>query len=259
LEDRTNGFTLDKGLLLAGIVLLATSAFVAVKHLSIDTAVVETINKLSHKSYLLDHAINDFTRPSLSGAILVAMIWYVWFETQNVETRAGIAVGFVAASIAGSISRSMQLMVTTHPRPFVDPALQFLPPYSLSKTAPHGFSGFPSDHGAVFFGLAIVALLANRRVGTLALAVAMLSCFARIYLGLHYPSDIVGGAGIGILLVCGAYGLRKSAAIQRLISEAKYKPLFYAVAFYFSYGVADLFVDFRDMVTGIGHAMSRFQ
>jgi undecaprenyl-diphosphatase len=151
------------------------------------------------------------------------------------------------------------MMVVTHPRPFVDPRLHFLPPYSLSKTAGYGFSSFPSDHGAVFFGVAIVVLLANRRAGTLALGVATISCFARIYLGLHFPSDIVGSAGLGILLVCGVYGLRKSAAIQRLISEPQYKPLFYAIAFYFSYGVADLFVDFRDMLTGFGHAVSRFQ
>jgi undecaprenyl-diphosphatase len=267
MEDRKDGatldsftldsFTLDKGLLLAGAVLLIACAFVAIQQLTVDTTIVQAINTLSRKSYLLDHAFNDLVRPSCSGAILVALIWYVWFKAKSVEDRAGIAIGFIAANLSGSISRSMQVMIASHVRPFLNPSVHFVLTYAMDD--PHSkFSSFPSDHASVFFGLAAVTLLANRRAGYVALAVASISCFARIYLGLHFPSDILGGAGLGILLVCGAYGLRKSATIQRLIQETQNKPLFYAIAFFVSYEVATLFSDLRAITNGAAHALSRF-
>lgn len=76
---------------------------------------------------------------------------------------------------------------------------------------------FPSGHTSRAF--AIAAFLAYRfrwRVGAAATAFAVLVGLSRIYLGVHWPSDVLGGAALGIGLVA-AFELssRRSARYQR--------------------------------------------
>lgn len=63
-------------------------------------------------------------------------------------------------------------------------------------------SSFPSGHSAV--GMAVMAVLADRALGIRsAWAFRMLGVYvglSRVYVGVHYPSDAVGGAGLGLLL-----------------------------------------------------------
>jgi undecaprenyl-diphosphatase len=66
---------------------------------------------------------------------------------------------------------------------------------------------FPSDHATAAFGvaLAVIAFL-SRRWGVALLAVALLIGFARVYDGIHYPSDIAGGIlaavlGVGVVFL----------------------------------------------------------
>jgi undecaprenyl-diphosphatase len=71
------------------------------------------------------------------------------------------------------------------------------------------FPSFPSGHAAAAFATASVLGLAFRRrgVGPGAMAVAGLICLSRLYLGLHYPTDILGGALIGASVGAACYGL----------------------------------------------------
>ncbi len=58
-------------------------------------------------------------------------------------------------------------------------------------------SSFPSDHAMIAGAFAAGLLLLNRRLGLLALLFALLLAFARVYVGVHYPSDVAGGLAIG--------------------------------------------------------------
>lgn len=58
---------------------------------------------------------------------------------------------------------------------------------------------FPSGHATWFFALALVVWFANRRWGWWFFALAVLMGAARVYAGVHWPLDIVGGAVIGLL------------------------------------------------------------
>jgi undecaprenyl-diphosphatase len=58
---------------------------------------------------------------------------------------------------------------------------------------------FPSDHAALAFALAGAILLINRRWGWTFIAIAALISIARVYVGVHYPSDVLAGALIGLI------------------------------------------------------------
>ncbi|KAA0111105.1 phosphatase PAP2 family protein [Mycolicibacterium sp. P1-5] len=60
--------------------------------------------------------------------------------------------------------------------------------------------GFPSDH-AVMAGAATVGVwLVHRRLGVLALLASVVLCFARVYVGAHYPQDVLAGFVLGALV-----------------------------------------------------------
>ena len=66
----------------------------------------------------------------------------------------------------------------------------------------------PANSAAAFFGIASAIWWVHRRAGVVLLAVAGLHAFLRVYTGVHYPSDVVVGALIGVVGVASAYHLK---------------------------------------------------
>ena len=58
---------------------------------------------------------------------------------------------------------------------------------------------FPSGHCAVFFEAAVSTLRYHKGWGIAALALAFVIAFSRLYLMMHYPSDVVAGSLLGVL------------------------------------------------------------
>ncbi|MEI6479231.1 MAG: phosphatase PAP2 family protein [bacterium] len=77
------------------------------------------------------------------------------------------------------------------PRPFT--ALGFTPPF------PETTSAFPSNHATVFFTIAYVMFLINKKYGYWFLSLALLNGLARVIVGVHWPIDILGGALIALI------------------------------------------------------------
>ena len=238
--------------LIALIVFLAAYALALLPN-AIDLPLEHAINSYANQSVLLDHLFYDLDTFSIfSGAPIVALICGEWFRSEDTERRSRLLLGIVAAVCGAILSRGLQHVLPTHPRPFYDPALGFHLPSVLSETPFNTWNSFPSDHAAIFFGLAAAIASVRPRVGLLAFLWLAFVESSRAYIGAHYPSDLIGGAALGAALV---WLVQLPAAARwlaaRVVGWARLSPsLFYAGAFILSYQVATIFGDIRNLSGG---------
>ena len=76
------------------------------------------------------------------------------------------------------------------PRPFIDRRVRILTPSKFD-------SSFPSKHTLLTFAVSTIVLFYQRTVGSILLGVSALTGLSRIWVGHHYPSDILGSAVLG--------------------------------------------------------------
>lgn len=70
---------------------------------------------------------------------------------------------------------------------------------SMLVAVPKDFS-FPSGHSMISFTAAVVIFRYNKKLGIPALCLAALIAFSRLYLFVHFPTDVLAGSVIGVLL-----------------------------------------------------------
>ena len=84
---------------------------------------------------------------------------------------------------------------------------------------PHGHS-FPSGHTASAFAAAFALWLQNRKLGVPALVLAAFIAFTRLYLYVHFPTDVLGGLVLGLAL-----GALASWLVDSLANKSKKKQI----------------------------------
>ena len=88
----------------------------------------------------------------------------------------------------------------------------------LAIAEPESFS-FPSGHTYSSFVCAVTILFFNKKWGAAALILAALIAFSRMYLFVHFPSDILGGIVLGILTAFAAKWLSDKFVKNRLATK----------------------------------------
>ena len=177
-----------------------------------DFQLFRLINNLAGHNALLDGLVRLLVNEYFLTTIMSLILVIFWFEGQDRDQRernqSAILRALIVLFIANVILKLCNL-VYFRPRPFVghEVNLLFYQPTD---------SSFPSNPATVGFSVATAIWLYNRRPGALLLVLATLFGLARIYCGVHYPSDIIAGALLGAL---SAYlVVRKGGFIDPVIS-----------------------------------------
>ena len=196
--------------------------------------------------------------PLMKGIPVMGLIWYFWFrDTDNSgRTRRVIVAGIIGCLFALLLARTLNNMIV-HPRPIAAPALHFLQPLGVHLIDPYEKwiqHSFPSDHASLFFSLATIIFILSRSAGIAAFAyISIAICLPRMYLGLHYPADIIGGALLGI----GCVLLFSSMPIWRLYANPinhamqTHSATFQSFMFVLSVEMCFLFDDIRNLLRGL--------
>jgi membrane-associated phospholipid phosphatase len=144
-----------------------------------------------------------------SWACAALLAWAAW---RRPPERPGVLAVLAAGGAASLISHEIAASIGV-PRPFM---------VGLSPAhVPHGVrAGLPSTHASVMFTMAFMLLPRRglRDVGLLVLAIAAITAWSRIYVGVHFPFDIAAGALLGACMAAALFGLR--AAGRRLAPES---------------------------------------
>jgi membrane-associated phospholipid phosphatase len=189
-----------------GVVLFGVSALlVKVGATGWDARLFRVLNEVPEAAASVLTPLSHLFLPP--GIVIVVVLTVVYVVARN-RSLLPVAAGAVAAGAAWLLA-NVAKAVADRPRPY-----EVMAGAVLRQNPAHGTS-FPSSHTAVTVAvvIALVPFLA-RPLAAAGIAYAVLVGWSRVYLGVHYPLDVLAGAGIG-MAVGGVVLLALQALLRR--------------------------------------------
>lgn len=127
--------------------------------------------------------------------IVPGLLVLLWFRNRSEPARERLLSAFFSAMLALGVNQLIGFFYQ-HPRPFM---VGLGHAYLLHATD----SSFPSDHVTVFcaVGFALCLDRTTRRAGAVLILASLPVAWSRIYLGVHFPLDMVGAVGTAAISV----------------------------------------------------------
>ena len=202
-------------------------------------------NQLAGRSIVLDKFVYDIADLSLpNGGVFLAAYWWLWFEADEsgvYSQRRNVVVAQLAViGVTGALKLLKFLLPFRH-NPLNSPDLGLRLPFGVDPASPSGISSFPSGHAALFFALSVPLWMRSRWLGAAAAVWTSLAiCLPLLFLGDHWPSDIVAGAVVGVVLMLLLYWLIGATGLpDRVVGfSATHPPAFYAIAWLIALEIA---------------------
>ncbi|WP_102275715.1 undecaprenyl-diphosphatase [Cytobacillus massiliigabonensis] len=149
-----------------------------------DNKVFMHINRLSGRGSAIDVLMIWISKRI--RFVFIFVLVFMWFRNDSYKNAANKAV----------LSMGITLFIHTlikwfyfKPRPFVKNRVGILIPSKIDST-------FPSKHALLVFAISTSIFLYDRFLGSIMWVLSILTGFSRIWVGHHYPSDIIGSAFI---------------------------------------------------------------
>ena len=153
----------------------------------------QIINNLAGRWNGLD-LIGIFCAKYLLWAMMIAVLGFLVIYKDKAEQKTHLKVTvktFFAAFLGYFLKIAIQFFYV-RPRPFVSHEVMQL----IDKSAD---PSFPSGHTVLAFAIAFSIWFYNKKLGSIFLLLALLVGLGRIYVGVHYPLDVLGGVLVGAL------------------------------------------------------------
>ena len=161
----------------------------------------------------LDPIMIFFTELGDNGIvwIVIALLCMCFKKSRRCGVLMALTMLFCFALGNGAIKN-----LVARPRPF-----QVLDNIDILNIPPPSEYSFPSGHTMHGLASAVTIFLHNRKAGIAALLGAAVIAFSRMYLFVHFPTDILGGAVIGTLAALMMYALaKKIRPVKRPVTES---------------------------------------
>jgi undecaprenyl-diphosphatase len=159
-----------------------------------DLSVLHALNSLLFHNDALEDPLLAYVQAS--EALFIAMLVVVLAIAYGVKWRPWRRAAAAAGLSAGLALGVGQIIgnLTDRARPFV------AHPHLVHLFVHHAAdASFPSDHATASFAIGVAILLRRRSWGIVVLVLAVILSVGRVALGLHYPTDMIGGALLGSL------------------------------------------------------------
>lgn len=181
----------------------------------------DVVNLARHSPVWLDDTVSAWSTYGLAlFAVLMAVDWWHARRVGATASVTALAVPFVVV-VAFGVDSVLKLLVRE------DRPCQSLRVTTLEACPAPGDWSFPSNHAAVAAAAAVALLFVSRRLGALAAAAACAMAVSRVWVGAHYPHDVLAGVVVGAvtaLLLMSALRRRAEAAALRL-AATRLRPL----------------------------------
>lgn len=161
--------------------------------MSFDLFLFHLLNNWSRTYWLLDWAMIFFAQYAAYLMVIAAAFFFLLLGSEWKKQAYYFAVVSLSLLLSSGIITAAIRYFYHRARPFA--ALNLVPLFIKDEWS------FPSGHASFFFALSFAVLFFNKKLGWWLWGLSVLMGIARVYAGVHYPSDILGGAAIGMLSV----------------------------------------------------------
>lgn len=178
---------------------------------NLDAQALFAINHL-HTS-ILDVFMKTYTGRFIWAPFYMSLLWFLWKRLGWVRTVIVLSAIIATICVADQTCATLLRPIFERPRPSHsdNPILAGL---HIVNNYRGGSYGFPSCHAANSIALTVWFIILCRwrsPMTWLLVFWALLTCYTRMYLGVHYPGDLLFGALVGTLAALLCYGIMRLA------------------------------------------------
>ena len=153
-----------------------------------DLYLFEQINQFALKWFWLD-VLGIFFAEYFEYILILSLLLFLAVGFRKYFKM--VLLTFLSAVFARFFIVNFIRCLWERPRPFVENNVNLL--------LTHNAAAFPSGHAAFYFAISTIVYFYNKKIGLLFFLASFLICISRVFVGIHWPTDILAGAVVGVV------------------------------------------------------------